>query len=100
MNADELTRKYGKQLTQELMDIMFINGTLSSESAWELLVKHGVIKKTTKIINVWLQTIQNYRYRGDTLRRIYFRNGRGQTVLSLDVLDTQLHDVQELLNAE
>jgi len=108
MNANELTRKYGKQLTRELMDVMLIDEQLSGTVAQKLLVKHGVIKKSTKIIYVRLSAVDEYERQqdgrigktGNKIHKLYLNNGRNQTVLGFEFSSNEIHTILEMLSAE
>lgn len=102
---------YGKQPIREALDIILIaEGRMTNENARNWLLKHGLIKKSTKNIRC--------RYYGNTVRREYrmgvghvdikpytnhnlqMYNGRNQTVFSFLFRSDKLGELMEELENE
>lgn len=105
MNVKELVEEYGKQLIRELIDTWLICRRTGGSDIRPILIKHKVIKPTTRMIitNVYRvdQTGRlpdgSWGQTGEIFNRLYIKNGRNQHILNIEFNDSELPLVRELL---
>ena len=86
----ELIKQFGKPFASELIGILMINkGELEMDRWRSFLLKHGLIKKTTKIIraNVFYRGMCNEWY-------VRLRNGRGNYIIYIVVTDNDMKQIR------
>lgn len=104
-NITDLIQKHGKQLVEELLDLIIINNKIDNSYLRSLLLKHKVIKPTTKTIvgNLYKNKKRQYingRFQetDDMEYKLSIRNGKNQTILYLSLKQSNLPEVFNMLN--
>lgn len=111
-----LIETYGAQTIDELLDLVFIPEKVDNARWRHFLIKHGIIKQSTKTIRAYLthsRHTEEWRYNPDTRRSekvqleepytryvIRCRNGRNQFVFEVAFLDTELPQIREDIQNE
>lgn len=112
-----IIEKHGKQLISELLDIIFIHeGQLKRSEAIDFLVRHKIVTRATKYMNVrlWKERVEHEYVRVEgrfggvrtplevpyTRYRIYFSNGQNINKLQVEFKDTDLPQIMEELQNE
>lgn len=107
--VEELIQKYGKQLINELINMMMISGkNIKLSSVYDLIVEHKVITRRTKIIRVYYSHNHEKVYRpgrgycetGDFISRLAISNYRGKEIIVLKFKDSELSNILEVLSNE
>lgn len=86
MNLKQLFNKYEKGLLQEICDMVFIEQRILPEKVRLILIKYGVIKKSTKII---------LAYFNKNSGNLVIKNGNYKTIIDAIITPEK---IQELLN--
>lgn len=101
---EEAVQKYGKQLITELVDIMIISQRINNEDLRNLLIKHDVIKKSTKMITHHLSSREANGRREDgnwgsigVVHQITVYNGRSQKVFQFSFRQSEMEKIQAIL---
>lgn len=104
-NLPLLIQNYGKQFVEELIDLTIINNKIDNDYLRSLLLKHNVIKRSTKIItnNLYKNKKRQYingRFQetDDMEYKLSIRNGKNQTILYLSLKQSNLPEVFNMLN--
>lgn len=103
--VERLVKKYGKQLIEELISLMYIKGNLNGIDMRKLLLQYGAIKKTTKTIKAWCNTYQpngimpngTWGKTDDIHRSLSISNGRNQTLIYISFKDSELDGIMKYL---
>lgn len=93
-----IIEKYGKQITKELLDIIIIKEKFNNNEVRDVLLKHNVIKKTTKTIDGYV-----YNCNGNTRNKKYtmnIRNGRGEVILNISFNELDIPTIINMLKEE
>lgn len=84
-----LIKGYDKEFIRELLDIIYFHdGKCSNENFRNILLRHKIIKPSTKHISVYIMY-------SAIVNKWYFeaRNGRNSIVLNLSISDDELQDI-------
>lgn len=81
----------GKELAQTLLDSMIIRGRFDNEEIRKLMIKQGLIKKTTKTIHCF--TFHLYQCRSITIK-----NGRGTYLYDFRIKNEELQEAYKYLS--
>ncbi len=88
---EALVQKYGKPLIEELFDMMVIGGKVSNDYMRNLLLKHKVIKRSTKMIHSFVNSTSYNKV-------LYVRNGKNQNIISIRIDNHKIPEVMSMLN--
>lgn len=81
----------GKELAQVLLDSIIIRNRIDNEEIRKLMIKQGLIKKSTKIIHCY--TFHLYHRRSITIK-----NGRGTYLYDFRINDEELQEAYKYLS--
>lgn len=91
-SAKWFEQKHGKEVMREvLINYVITNGNRASEPLWkELCVRIGLCTKSTKYISLNMHHFNNTTG-GGNYHMIRVMNGRGQYLINISVMDTELN---------
>lgn len=102
---ESLVQKYGKQLISELISMAVINRKINQDYTRKLLIKHGVIKRSTKVIRGRVYINKTYGYVNNVWTNLGYdsytvdiRNGRNKIIIHFIFTDKDLPHIMEVLN--
>lgn len=88
MAYHSVIEQYGYKFVKDLLDILLIEKKVNSTKMRNIMIKHGIIKRTTKII-------QPCSYHRNGYYHIYARNGRNTIIFNLKLHEIE---VQQIIN--
>lgn len=102
---ENLVQKYGKQLISELISMAVINKKINEDYTRKLLIKHGVIKRSTKVIRgrVYIKEVLGYvdnvwTNLGYNSYTVHIHNGLNTAIIYFTFTDKDLPHIMEVLN--